>query len=325
MGPAGFFFLEETMRARLLIPFFAALLLAAGAISGQDWRGKGRAEGHVKDADGQPIADAKIELTRDSGGGPSAKTDKKGYWAIMGLIGGKWNVDVSAAGYETRKSVMGVQEAGRTPPLEVQLQKAAPAPAAVQAGGKDVRAEVTAAVEQGNKLIGDKKYAEARAEYEKALAILPDSAPIWKGIAQTYHAEGNTAKAEEALRKVAQLDPSDSDAQILLADSLINQGKVEEGKAVLDGLAPGAVRDPAVYTNLAIVFMNKSKPEEARAYMTKAIDLDPTQADGYYYRGLANIQAKKTAEAKADFAKYLELAPNGPQAKEVKEMLQAIK
>lgn len=313
------------MRARMLLSILAAALLSTAALSGQDWRGKGRAEGHVKDADGQPIADAKVELTRDSGGGTSAKTDKKGYWAVMGLIGGKWNVDIAAPGYETRKTVMGVQEAGRTPPLEIQLQKAA-APAAVAAqAGKDPRPEAMAAVEQGNKLIGEKKYAEARAEYEKALVILPDSAALWKGIAQTYHAEGISAKEEETLRKVVQLEPGDTDAQILLADNLVNQGKVADGKAIVDGLAPGAIKDPAVYTNLAIVFMNKSKPEEARAYMTRAIELDATLADSYYYRGLASIQAKKTAEAKADFAKYLELAPNGPQAKEVKEMLQALK
>ncbi len=313
------------MRARSLPLFLAVAFLSAAALSAQDWRGKGRAEGHVKDADGQPIADAKVELTRDSGAGPTTKTDKKGYWAVMGLIGGKWNVDISAPGYETRKTVMGVQEAGRTPALDIQLQKAAPAPAAAQADGKDVRAEVTAAVEQGNRLIGEKKYAEARAEYEKALAVLPDSAPLWKGVAQTYHAEGNSAREEESLRKVVQLDPADIDAQILLADNLVNQGKTAEGKAILDGMAPGAVRDPAVYTNLAIVFMNKSKPDEARAYMTRAIDLDPSLADSYYYRGLASVQAKKNAEAKADFTKYLELAPNGPQAKEVKEMLQALK
>ena len=313
------------MRARLLLSFLAAALLSAATLSGQDWRGKGRVDGHVKDAGGQPIADAKVELTRDSGGGPSTKTDKKGYWAVMGLIGGKWNVDISAPGYETRKTVVGVQEAGRNSPLEIQLQKAAAPAEAAAVASKDVRAEVTAAVEQGNKLIGEKKYAQARAEYEKALAILPDSAPLWKGIAQTYHAEGNSAREEESLRKVVQLEPGDTDAQILLADNLVNQGKIAESKAILDSLAPGSIRDPAVYTNLAIVFMNKSKPEEARAYMTKAIELDPALPDSYYYRGLASVQAKKTAEAKADFAKYLELAPGGPQAKEVKEMLQALK
>src|SRR5512144_800436 len=119
------------MRARSLFLFLAVVLLSSTTL-GQDWRGKGRAEGYVKDADGQPIADAKVDLTRESGAGPSTKTDKKGHWALLGLIGGKWNVDVSAAGYETRKTVMGVQEAGRTPPLEVQLQKAAaPAQSAV--------------------------------------------------------------------------------------------------------------------------------------------------------------------------------------------------
>src|SRR5437867_3578488 len=234
------------MRSSLLAFSLAAALLAPAALSGQDWRGKGRAEGYVKDAGGQPVADAKVELSRDSGGGTSTKTDKKGHWAVMGLIGGKWNVDISAQGYETRKSVMGVQEGGRTQPLEIKLEKsAAPAEGAAVAG-KDIRAEVTAAVEQGNKLIGEKKYAEARAEYEKALAILPDSAPLWKGVAQTYHAERNSAKEEESLRKVAQLEPGDTEAQILLADNLVNQGKIDEGKGILDGLPAGSIRDPAV-------------------------------------------------------------------------------
>ncbi len=312
------------MRFRFLPFLLSVALLPAGALPGQDWRGKGRVDGWVKDANGQPIASAQVELTREKGGGISTKTNAKGYWAILGLIGGIWNVDVTVPGYEPRKLSVNITEAGRVPSMEILLEKAA-APVAGAQPGRDVGAEITAAVTEGNKLLGEKKYAEARAEYEKALAILPNSAPLWKGVAQTYHAEGNTAKAEESLRKVVQLEPGNTEAQILLADNLVSQGKTAEGKAILDGLAPGAVRDPAVYTSLAIVFMNKSKPEEARAYMTKAIDLDPALADSYYYRGLASVQAKKNAEAKADFAKYLELAPNGSQANEVKEMLQALK
>ena len=42
--------MEETMRARLLLSFLAAALLSAAALSGQDWRGKGRVDGRVKDA-----------------------------------------------------------------------------------------------------------------------------------------------------------------------------------------------------------------------------------------------------------------------------------
>jgi hypothetical protein len=40
---------------------------------------------------------------------------------------------------------------------------------------------------------------------------------------------------------------------------------------------------------------------------------------------LASVQAKKNAEAKADLNKYLELAPDGADAKEVREILQALR
>jgi regulator of sirC expression with transglutaminase-like and TPR domain len=41
-------------------------------------------------------------------------------------------------------------------------------------------------------------------------------------------------------------------------------------------------------------------------------------------RGLARLQLKKKTEAKADLQKYLELAPNGADAKDVREILKAL-
>jgi len=313
------------MRSRFLPWVFLLLLLPSLGLHAQDWRGKGRVDGWVKDPNGQPVADAKVELSRQSGGATSVKTNSKGYWAVLGLIGGPWNVDVSAAGFESRKLTVNISEASRIPPMDIRIERAVVQQAPQPSAANQAAQEIKAAVEEGNRLLGEKKYAESRAQYEKALAVVPDNAALWKGIAQTYHGEGNKAKTEESLRKVVQLEPTDMDSQILLADALIDQVKIDEGKTILDGLAAGAIKDPAVYQNLAIIFMNKKRPDDARAFLTKAITADPSVADNYYYRGLANIQAKKNAEAKADFLKYLELAPNGAEAKEVKEMLQALK
>ena len=69
----------------------------------------------------------------------------------------------------------------------------------------------------------------------------------------------------------------------------------------------------------------RSNVAQARTYFTKAIEIDPSKADGYYYRGLSYLNAKKNAEAKADFKKYLELAPDGSEAKEAREILQTLK
>ena len=71
--------------------------------------------------------------------------------------------------------------------------------------------------------------------------------------------------------------------------------------------------------------MNKKQPAAARDYFTKVIDANPKDADGYYYRGLATIQAGKAKEAKADLQKVIELAPDSDQAKEAKEYLKSIK
>ena len=47
--------------------------------------------------------------------------------------------------------------------------------------------------------------------------------------------------------------------------------------------------------------------------------------DGYFQRGLAYLGLQKTAEAKADFQKVIELAPTGAQAETSKKALQQLK
>jgi tetratricopeptide (TPR) repeat protein len=309
---------------RSLLALAAALALAP-ALLAQDWRGRARVDGWIKDPSGQPIADAKVELKKESGGGPSTKTNKKGYWAILGLVGGVWNIDVTAAGFEPRKLSVSLSEAGRIPPMTIELEPAAAELPETAAAPPDAGAEIRAAVEAGNRLLIEKEFGQARAEYEKALAAAPDSTAILKGIAQTWSGEGNREKAIETLKKISDLDPNDADNRVLLASVLLEQGKLEEGKTILEGLPPGSIRDASVYVNLGILFMNKNKPEEARAYLTKAIEIDPADADSYRYRGLASVQAKKNADAKADLKKYLEMKPDGPDAKEVREILQALR
>ena len=316
------------MRIRRALAFAGAavlLLSLAAELPAQDWRGKARVDGWIKDKSGKPIPGATIALSRAKGGGTSIQSNDKGYWAILGLASGTWNLDVSAKGYETRKINVSLSEGTRIPPMEIVLESAAPAAASGAAAPNQAAAEVKAAVEDGNRLLTEKKYAEARAQYEKALAIIPDNAALLKGVAQTYHGENNRPKAIETLRKVQQIDPGDNENRMLLASMLLEDGQLDEGQKLLEGLPPGAVKDPAIYVNVGILFMNKNNPAQAQDYFTKAIEIDASQPDAYYYRGLSYLGVKKTAEAKADFKKYLELAPQGENAKEVREIVQTLK
>jgi len=317
------------MRIRRALAFAGAavfLLSLAAELPAQDWRGKARVDGWIKDKSGKAIPGATIALSRAKGGGTSIQSNDKGYWAILGLASGTWNLDVSAKGFETRKINVSLSEGSRIPPMEIVLEAAAPAAAASGAAAPNqAAAEVKAAVEDGNRLLTEKKYAEARAQYEKALAVIPDNPALLKGVAQTYHGENNRPKAIETLRKVQQIDPGDNENRMLLASMLLEDGQLDEGQKLLEGLPPGAVKDPAIYVNVGILFMNKNNPAQAQGYFTKAIEIDASQPDAYYYRGLSYLGVKKTAEAKADFKKYLELAPQGENAKEVREIVQTLK
>ena len=80
--------------------------------------------------------------------------------------------------------------------------------------------------------------------------------------------------------------------------------------------------------------VNAGKKDEAAAAADKAIAADPKRADAYYIKGQALIP-KATVDPKTQkitappgcvdaYQKYLELAPEGPHAEDVKGILTGI-
>ena len=314
---------HERLRAAGLV--FALTLAAAGTLSAQDWKGKARIEGRVSSEKGEPIAGATVQLRR-YGAGPDIQTDKKGRWAYLGLAGGPWDVDVVAPGYQSRKVSVRLSEIDRLPPMQMSLEPVPQAaPAAAPPVPKDTSAEILAAIERGNQLLAQKDFTGARAEYEKALAALPDNAVILRGIAQTWYGDKKIDEAIATLKRVVLLDPADTAAPLLLANLLLEKGSLDEAKALLAKLPPDSIKDPGVYVNFGVLLLNQKKPAEAWGYFDQAVRIAPTDAESYFYRGLTAVQLKKKAEAKADLEKYLELAPEGAQAADAKELLKSVK
>ncbi len=61
------------------------------------------------------------------------------------------------------------------------------------------------------------------------------------------------------------------------------------------------------------------------ASFDRVVQENPDLPDSYYYRGLAYLATSKMKEAKADFLKLLQLAPNGEHAADAKEFLKELK
>lgn len=283
----------------------------------------GRVGGFVLDEEtGQPLEGVVVKATLPTAGdrGPGeTKSKKNGEWAVGGVARGEWAVDFSKDGYETRRISIGITEMGRIPPMEIKLKKKA-APVA------DPNDEIKEQLTQAAAMMNAKQYADARKIYEDLSAKHPEVKQFRPLIARTYYAEGNKKAAIEHLRKAAAEDPDNLEVKLLLGNTLMEEGQADEARQILASLDESKVTDPAMFLNAGIALVNERKHADAIVWFDKAVARFPQHADGYYYRGIANLSLAKTAEAKADLEKYVSMAPaDAPELKTAKQILATIK
>jgi tetratricopeptide (TPR) repeat protein len=298
------------------LPLLVVVAIAPPAHA-QDWRaGTGRLEGKVMDAEDRPLAGATVRLELGGRGGTTLTTDAKGRWAILGLTGGEWAVELSAEGYVSRRFTLEVDEHRRRPVLEVRLERAAP---------KGPPPDVVAALEQAEAAYKEGHFAEARREYEKLLALRPDLAGrILQQIGFCYVQEKEYSKALESLLRALAAEPDNVAARVAAVQAAFEAEEPEEGKKLLATVDPSRIHDPDVFFNFGIDLVNAGATREAIVYFSRAIDLDPDYADGYYRRGLAHLELGETAQCRADLQKVVALTPRTPQGEMARKALETL-
>jgi len=160
-----------------------------------------------------------------------------------------------------------------------------------------------------------KRYDSAIDSYNKAIQLVKDSIQNGK--------EKDAAKANQKL----------AGFYTNLADAYARDRKIDDA---VKSYEAAATTDPSAaagaYFNIGAVYTNAGRVDDANAAFDKCIAADPNRAEAYYQKGVnllgkATLQGDKTvappgtAEA---FQKYLEMAPNGPNAQSAKDLLASI-
>ena len=290
-------------------------------------RGKGRLQGLVvEQGSGTPVAGATVTISPADGATVPivVTTNGKGRWSALGLTSGAWNIDIESKGYQVSRGTANVSEMQMLPAIRTELAKVVEE-TKPEVAATGVPQEIVDAVNLGQELMAAEKYKEAIVEFEKALPALPDNMSLKQVTAQAYYKVGDLKKAIEMLEVVTAAPDANPAIVVLLTNLYLENGQLDEAKARLAVLPADAVTDPTVYVNIGILFLNKNNPTEAVTYLGKAVDLDMTRADSLYYRGLAHLQLKNTKDAKADFEKVLSLAPDSPEGRDAKQLIDSMK
>jgi tetratricopeptide (TPR) repeat protein len=208
---------------------------------------------------------------------------------------------------------------------------------AVQTLGPGAAKDAIAAKEQE---IRTAKYTDVETMMAKDSAAKPDASILW---AQLGQAEAGLKKYDEAItnfKKAIQLDTASPkpqpDVQGLafsgLGEVYARTGKIQEANDAYDSAAKiNPARAAFYYKNESVIFFQTNQPDPQVVAADKAIATDPTQPVLYYLKG-NGLVGKTTMDPKTNkliappgcleaYQKYLELAPDGPYSKEVKDIL----
>lgn len=336
---------------------FMALLIPAA------WAQVATVKGTIHGVDGKPLAGAVVNMVdKDTGHKYQLKTDKNGNIFSLGIVFGTYNVQVLMNGqqvYSANGFPVGGGDAENT--LDIDLAKeqkeaaAAMTPEQKKAieqqanekqkvkGLNDMLAQAKAASDAGN-------YDQAKQIMTQAVALDPNREVLWFNLAEAQRngglkstdpaakktdLEGAVDSYNKALKLVPSTKPDVMGAIYnQMGEAYYKMGNTDQAVKAYDSAAEADLPNAGkYYFNEGAVLTNAGKYDLAIAAFDKTIQADPTKADAYYQKGV-NLLGKATmkpdgtmlappgtAEA---FNKYLELAPDGPNADAAKQMLASI-
>lgn len=349
------------MRTRTIYALMTAVLLAFSAATAWPQATLTAVEGVVREG-GKPVAGAQVVLThKATGKAYKAKADKDGRYSMVGLVRGDYEVQVNSAtgeGLYHEKQHSIVAEGKGTEQLNIDISSGSAGQpkmtkeqeAAIKA--QNVKAEgMNALIAQARAALDAKNYEAAIAPLQQLEAADPTDYefPMFKGNAQ--FSLGQYEEAIQSFEKGVQLaqntqpDSKKSYTEPAKVKAAIGQMLTGEGNAYLKlKKNPEAIaaftkaaelssNPGTAYFNICATQYNTGNTEGALPACDKAIAADPNNANAYFIkgsllfgRGTMDKDNKYTAPPGAAEAlnKYLELAPDGPHANDVKAMLQAM-
>jgi tetratricopeptide (TPR) repeat protein len=347
------------MKTKFTFAAMVTLLFLAAAASAWSQSTTARIKGTITSG-GKPLPNAQVVLTsKDNGRAYKFKTDKSGQLSGFGVPYGDYDEEVFDSNGQSlhKKPLRITAENGSTEndiSLDVSSGGAAGQPTVSKEelerlkGEREKALNENALIAQLNPALQAKDWATAepilqklitmnpnRWDYQQALGNAQLSLNKYDDAVATYE---KAIPLADAAKNDAKADPAKAKAAV--AQMLTNEGnaylKLKKNDKAIESYTKAASLDPnpgTAYFNLCATQYNSGNTQGALAACDKAIAADPNRADAYFIKGslmLGDSKMDKEGKLQAPpgtsdaLNKYLELAPDGPHAADVKAMLQAI-
>jgi len=304
----------------------AAVAFAAPAFAQGTLRGK------VVDQKDKAVdkANIKIEYLDGINFKAEIKTNNKGNYTQVGLRPGNYRVTASTPELGEQEFTVKVP-LGDAKEVNFKLGGAVAAAAAAATAKNDALKKL---FDEGVAASTAGQYDDAIAKFNEAAAAVPGCFDCFYNIGHAYVQKKEPEKAVEAYNKAIEMRATYAEAYqgLATAYNMLKQfdkageanQKASELAAGPAGVAGAAVSVDTEY-NSGVIDWNAGKAADAQVHFEKVIQLKADHAEAYYLLGMSLVSQGKMTEAVAPLEKYLQLAPQGPNAGTAGAVLKQIK
>lgn len=165
-------------------------------------------------------------------------------------------------------------------------------------------------------------WATAERGFSQALELNPELFQAMLPLAQIYFSRDEFQEAVDMAESYLGHDEANARANMVRYEAYEALGDGESANAAFAELKEKSpVAAAQLFLRDGTNFYNNGAIKEATQAVETSLALDPTNPQTYYQLGLCYASAAKNNEAKANLEKFLELAPDHPEAASVRDML----
>jgi tetratricopeptide (TPR) repeat protein len=201
-----------------------------------------------------------------------------------------------------------------------------PACASTSAEDEIRRLEARASYEAGVKSIAEGRVSLGLASLRQAVEIEPRNALYRNATGAVLLNIGRYADAEAEFLKAVDLDPTYGDAYHNLGSAYAEQAKWEEAiGAYRKALAQAIYASPeTTYNNLGYAYWALDRRKEAEEAFRAALQLEPNLVPSHFWLGVLLQKEGRQAEARAHFRAARDLEPSSQLGRRADEVLKAM-
>ena len=151
---------------------------------------------------------------------------------------------------------------------------------------------------------------EARKAFEAALAVSPDDDLARVGLGRTKLVSGDAAAAQAEAETVTSRKADLAEAQVLLADALLVQGKPDEAVTALEAAVKAQPRSISQHFALASLLLRQNKIDAATKALEAMQKFAPKHPSTLYIQAFLDFRGDRLTEARSSIEAVLKSAPN---------------